>query len=193
MALMGVRSSGYRTYETYENAKNNNREIELSFNWELRFTKKPTGVYFPPDLILNIRLQSVEPPKLPSPTVTPVEVNGWKVLTYGKADYSGLEFSGEYQDFIDQSIEYCFREITYETDRPLDHTQKPKEELLWDADLFQLDTQDRPLKVYKMRDCLLSNFSKTDQMDHDKTPGGKVSLGWTAGITTVEQLNIPRV
>lgn len=194
MALVGERSSGYRTYETYENAKNDNAEVEQSFNWELRWDTKPTGVYIPPDITLAIRLQSVTPPQLQATPLQEIEVNGWKTQQFGLNDsYSGGTFSGEYQDYIDQSIEYCFREMVYESDRPEDHTQRPKAELIWSGRLFQLDSQDRPIKVYNMRDCLLSEYNKTEQYDHTKTAGGKITIGWTFGLCTVQQLNIPRI
>lgn len=191
MALMGTRSSGYRTYMTYENAKNDNKEVETSFNWDINFIKKPTGVYLPPDLVIKLRILSVEPPTFSMGGVQPVQIGGgWVSLMPAQNDYTSGSFGLQVQDFIDQSVEYAFRELAYEYDRPKDRTAKPKSELLWDVDIFQLDSQDRPIKKYILRDALLSGFTKADAMDTSKTPGGMVQLQWAAGIWWIEQMNL---
>jgi len=191
MALMGTRTSGYRTYTQYDLAKNDNKEFETSFNWDIEFIKKPTGVYLPPDLLIKLRLLNVQPPQFSlSPPLEAQVGGGYSVYQPGQNDYSHGQFTATCQDFIDQSIEYAFRELAYEYDRPKDRTSKPKAELLWDADIFQLDSQDRPVKVYRCRDCLLSGFDKADQMDTSKTPGGIVTLSWQCQMFWIEQLNV---
>lgn len=191
MALMGSRSSGYRNWLNYNNVKGDNKEVETSFNWELVFTKKPTGIYLPPDMIMNTRLLQVTPPALAAGGLSPVAVGGgYQVYQPMLNDYNNGIFDATYQDFIDQSIEYAFRELVYEYDRPIDRTSKPKAECLWDAELYQLDSQDRPVKKYVMKDCLLETFNKTDTMDYSKTPGGQVTISWHAYIWWIEQMNV---
>lgn len=185
----GLRPSGYRGYINYDEIKSNNKEVTTSFHWELRFTKKPLGVYFPPDRIMAIRLKEVTPPPLTFGGLNEVELHGWKLKQPGLNDYSG-DFSGVYQDFVDQSIEYAFRELVYETDRPLDHTARPKADLLWDAELFQLNTQDYPVKKWVILDALLSGFEPTNTMDGTRTVGGTTNITWTAQMVYQVQMNI---
>jgi len=192
MAVLGNRTTGFRDYRTYELAKQNNAEVETSFNWDLRFITKPTGVYLPPDVTLLVRSKSCTPPSA-GVTNTPVEAEvggGYKVRQPGMNEYTDGTFTLDVQDFIDQSVEYAFRNLLYEYDRPLDRTSKPKAECLWDADLYQLDSQDRPVKVYHMLDCLLTVMDKTDTMNSAKAQGGAITLTWTAQLYYIEQLNL---
>lgn len=190
MAERGVRTSGYRGYVDYEKVKQDNRERATSFHWELTFTRKPSGVYLPPDTIMKIRFDEMtELPKINQGALLETELHGWKYFQYGQNDYSG-GFGMKGIDFIDQSLEYAFREITYESDRPLDHTAKPKDELLWDAELIEFNNQDFPIHKWSMRDCLMETFDPQRQLNHGKDLNGEVTVTWKASMITEAQLNI---
>lgn len=188
LLVPGLRASGYRGYINYDEVKNNNREVITSFHWELRFTRKPIGLYFPPDRTLAIRLKSCTPPTLSQAALNEVDLHGWKLKQAGLNDYSG-ECSGVYQDFQDQSVEYAFREVVYESDRPLDHTARPKQDMLWDGELFQLNTQDYPIKKWILLDGLLSQFDAPSTMDGSKQTGGEVTVAWSYQMNYLIQMN----
>lgn len=189
MAQEGLRTSGYRDYVNYNLAKQDNRERGTSFHWELIFTSKPTGIYLPPDTVMKLRIQKVDKvPKVEIGALLETEIHGWKFFQYGQNDYSG-EFGVSGIDFIDESVEYAFRELCYETDRPLDHTAKPKAELLWDAELIEFNNQDIPIHKWIMKDCLVSEYSAEKTFDNKKELNGEFSVSWKASLITEAQLN----
>lgn len=190
MAERAIRTSGYRTYVDYDKVKQDNRERATSFHWQLDFTRMPSGVYIPPTTILQIRFAEMEEvPTVNYGDLLTTELHGWKFYQNGLNDYSGT-FGAKGVDFIDQSLEYAFREMVYEADRPLDHTAKPKDELLWDAVLTQCNNQDVPIKKWVMRDCLLNKFDAPHTFNGQKDVQGDISVGWQSSLVTEVQLNV---
>lgn len=188
MALSLARTTGYRGYIEYDQIKQNNREMTTSFHWELEFVRKPIGVYLPPDRIMKLRIKGVTPPPDATPTIEEAQLHGITLKQHGLVNRAG-EFTFNVQDFIDQSVEYAFRELNYESDRPLDHTAKPKSEMLFDCRLTQLNNQEVPIKRWEILDGLLSGTDHTNTMDSSKSLLGDNSYTISYQMAYVVQMN----
>lgn len=167
---------GYMDFINQAQAQNK-ADILSSFDWELRCITKPKAVYYPGDLVIAGRTNSVDlPPDIDIENGNS-DMRGYVIKTPGKAKTDG-EVTINYQDFEDQAMTAFFLDYAYKSDNPFTHQSLPKEDLASDWDFYRLNVNRQPVRVCRMRTCLVSNGNMGDTQDTTKTPiqKGKITL-----------------
>lgn len=183
--------SGYMQQVTRANANNNNAEILNQFNWDIKVINWAKGVYYPGYDIFRGRLYSVG--SLPSYSHSISEITelpgGFKNVQPGDVDHNGCSVSLEFQDFADSSIGYMFKDYMDKIDNPSNKTSLPKEYLVVDFDIYQLNALRQPVKMWKLRTGILADFNSSENFANRKEANGKVSATFNFEWWDTQYLN----
>lgn len=175
-------------YITRKDIREDNNDFKTSFHWELVVTKWPLAVYYPGDRMFKTRLVSVTPPAAPEIPINTENIHGFDILSYGQPSSSGI-LSGQFQDFVDQSIENLFLDWREKISDYEDKLGLPKTELVMDAELMQLDRELNPIKRWKMQTGLLSSFGGNETFNNEQTNLGKIDFSINFEHVIPELLN----
>jgi len=164
------------------------KEILTSFDWEVKFVKIPSAVYWPGELTFQMRLKEVQLPPDLTVDVNKTELRGYSILTPGLVTNSG-QFTLNLQDFEDQSITAFLIDYVYKVNNPLTRQSLRKEDLICDVDFYRLNVSRQPVKVCKLRTCLPTAINQGDEQNTEKTPIQATSITFEAQLYWWETLN----
>lgn len=163
-------------------------DILSSFDWELVCITKPKACYYPGDLVIRGRTNSVDlPPDLDVENAK-TEMRGYTVLSPGKVTNTGT-FSINFQDFEDQAMTAFFLDLIYKTNNPLTRRSLRKEDLVSDWDFYRLNVNREPVRACRMRTCLVSGGTMGDVQDTEKAPIQKGKIDFDIQLYWWENLN----
>lgn len=133
-------------------------DFATTYNWNLSFTRFPTGVASPPDQDVNIRCTSTTVPVMTNSIVT-VNLRGHKVHQPGIGEYSGtivLNFVEGIDSKIDTWIR-AWREACWQTKTGVAKRKSETEAIIT---ITRLNRQDQPIWNYKLTGCFLQAYEQ---------------------------------
>jgi hypothetical protein len=181
----------------YTKMMDSSRELLVSDKWDVTFDKLPSAVYNPGSQALKFRLKGVDnlgASLYPhQPLGEGVDVRGFEIpVQPGQIKVRNQTVILKFIDYEDQSIFAFLNDWKFKCTNPVNQWSYRAEELRANLTFTRLNSQNEPVREYKMINAIIGDTAYEDPFDGDRSLiAADTALALVGVVLPPTILNIP--
>lgn len=160
----------------YRNISEGQKDIRRKDYWMMRFTRIPSGLAWPGQDLLDIRLKSFNPGIEDNPEIFNTTIRGTKILQAGPPNEVSGTASLSFQDRIDQQISYLIDQWKQLGGARLQKSGLPKGYYTSEIVFTLYDMLENPMRKLTLMNCTVPTGELDEEGEEEAGIEGALSM-----------------